>query len=63
MAQFEKKAEKAKELEAVLEDEGRYRDAAVVRALRLSAAAMQGVTKQLHKDNMELREKLGMGVD
>lgn len=50
-----KRLERAKDLEGRLRDEGRYADAEVIRALRLSASSGQGMLKSLISENNDLR--------
>lgn len=52
--------DKAKDLEAKLMTEGRHMDAEVIRGLRISARSAHTTLKVIHRDNMELRQKLGL---
>ncbi|MEM8822056.1 MAG: hypothetical protein AAGF30_00450 [Pseudomonadota bacterium] len=50
----------AKALERRLEAEDRLDDANLIAALRRSAQSAQSALKVIHRDNMELRQTLGL---
>ncbi|MEM0936755.1 MAG: hypothetical protein AAGJ91_12735 [Pseudomonadota bacterium] len=56
----ERKIELAKELEGRLKKEGRHGDALVVGDARRALVAARRAALDLHADNMELRQRLGL---
>ena len=59
-ARFAQRAVEAKEVEDTLRGEGRHMEADRIKRLRLSGSGIQGTLKTLHRDNMELRKRLGL---
>lgn len=57
---FEKRKADARAVEDRTRAEGRHMDADVIRRLRVSASAAQGTLKTIHRDNMALRQQLGL---
>lgn len=56
----EQNRQRAKDLEDRLKNEGRFADAQIVAKVRKTASSAIGTCKLLHRDNMELRQKLGL---
>lgn len=50
--------QEAKEVEQTLKDEGRHHEAQCIMRLRRSAQTARSTLKTLHRDNMELRDKI-----
>lgn len=59
MSRMEPRLAAAKALEGRLRAEGRHDDAERVAALRRSAIAARETCRALHRDNMDLRRRLG----
>ena len=59
-SRFDRKVADAMALEHRLIEEGRHMDAQIVSRLRRGALSVRGTLKILHRDNMELRQRLGM---
>jgi hypothetical protein len=57
---LERRMEAAKQLEQTLSDKGLCQYANVIRDLRLSARSVQSTLKTVHRDNMKLRQQLGL---
>lgn len=60
MGKLTGRMQRAKALEARMQSEGRHADAEIVKCLRLSASVAQVTLQQLHRDNMALRQRLGL---
>lgn len=60
MSRVERRMNDARKLEAELRLEGRHFEADIVQGLRKSLATATATLKVLHRDNMALRQRLGL---